>query len=98
MKWDGKNTPEFPILKGVRQGCIISPHLFNLYTENITREADIGDFGVKVGGQRISDMRYADDTGLLEGTLIQAEELTWRLNETGKAYGLKLNVLQARQS
>ena len=56
IKWDGKNTPEFSILKGVRQGCIISPHLFNLYTENIMREADIGDFGVSVGGQRISDM------------------------------------------
>ena len=96
IKWDGKNTPEFPILKGVRQGCIISPHLFNLYTEHIMREADIGEFGVSVGGQRISNMRYADDTGLLEKTLNQAEELTRRVNETGKRYGLKLNVKKTK--
>ena len=96
IRWDGQNTQEFPILKGVRQGCIISPHLFNLYTENIMREAEITEFGVSVAGHNISNMRYADDTGLMEGTLEQAEELTRRVNEVGKRYGLKLNVKKTK--
>ena len=54
--------------KGVRQGCILSPHLFNIYTEIIMRLAITEEHDVKIGGKAISNLRYADDTALLATT------------------------------
>ena len=45
--------------------CILSPHLFNLYTEQVMRKSDIDDIGIKIGGRNITNLRYADDTALL---------------------------------
>ena len=56
-------TSEFKIKKGVRQGCVLSPHLFNLYTEKIFREAEDMK-GINIGGVNINNLRYADDTSL----------------------------------
>ena len=63
-------TEWFPIGKGVQQGCILSPCLFNLYSENVMRQADLGsaDEGVRVGGRTINNLRYADDTTLVADT------------------------------
>ena len=55
----------FNIEKGVRQGCILSPYLFNLYSEAIMRNLEELDEGVNIGGTRINNLRYADDTTLL---------------------------------
>ena len=56
----------FRIGRGVRQGCILSPTLYNLYAEDIMREALEGqNWGVKIGGVRMSNLRYADDTTLI---------------------------------
>ena len=50
----------------MRQGCILSPNLFNIYSEDIMREALEGfDSGVKFGGTKITNLRYADDTTLI---------------------------------
>ena len=57
-------TEEFQVKKGVRQGCVLSPSLFNLYTEKIFREIEDME-GVNVGGHNINNLRYADDTSLL---------------------------------
>ena len=64
------NTDLFRIGKGVRQGCILSPHLFNLYAEDIMREAleDL-DTGIKIGGHKINNLRYADDINIRRESL-----------------------------
>ena len=60
-------TDSFQIGKGVLQGCILSPCLFNLYAEYITRNAglDEAQAGIKIAGENISNLRYADDTTLM---------------------------------
>jgi len=60
------DTHEFAIGKGVRQWCILSPTLFNLYAEKIMREASMeeSEDGVRIGGKIINNLRYADDTTL----------------------------------
>ena len=57
----------FQIGKGVRQGCILSPCLFNLYAEYIMRNAGLEETqtGIKIAGRNISNLRYADDTTLM---------------------------------
>ena len=60
------NTEWFSIGRGLRQGFILSPSLFNVYSEDIMREALEGFEGlVRFGGERITDLRYADDTTLI---------------------------------
>ena len=57
----------FQIRKGVHQGCILSPYLFNFYAENIMRNAglDEAQAGTKISGRNISNLRYVDDTSLM---------------------------------
>ena len=60
-------TDLFQIRKGVRQGCILSPCLFNLYAEYIMRTAGLEETqaGIKIAGRNINNLRYADDTTLM---------------------------------
>ena len=62
-----ETTDWFQIRKGVRQGCILSPCLFNLYTEYIMRNAGLEETqaGTKIAGRNINNLRYADDTTLM---------------------------------
>ena len=61
-------TDWFQIVKGVRQGCILSPCLFNLYSEYIMRNAGLEETqaGIKIAGRNINNLRYADDTTLMQ--------------------------------
>ena len=61
-------TDWFQIGKGVRQGCILSPSLFNLYAEYIMRKAELEEAqaGIKIAGRNINNLRYAEDTTLME--------------------------------
>ena len=89
-------TRWFSIGRGVRQGCILSPHLFNLYTESFMRELQDINAGVRVGGQIINELRYADDTVLMansKGDLIKLITAAKRLS--GK-YDLLLNVKKTK--
>ena len=60
-------TDWFPIGKGVRQGCILSPHLFNFYAEYIMRNTGLEEAqaGIKIARRNINNLRYADDTTLM---------------------------------
>ena len=62
----GHGTDWFQIEKGVRQGCILSPCLFNLYTEYIMRNTELEEAqaGIKITGRNMKNLRYADDTTL----------------------------------
>ena len=53
IRWNGEHCEFFNISKGIRQGCILSPHLFNLYTEQIMREADLRGLGISIGGRNV---------------------------------------------
>ena len=92
IRWNGEHSQFFKIRKGVRQGCILSPHLFNTYTEQVMRDADIDDMGIRIGGRNITDMRYADDTGLLSSNITSSRRMLYRVDAAGKAKGLGLNA------
>ena len=88
-------TSEFEIKKGVRQGCVLSPNLFNLYTEKIFREVEDMK-GVNNGGVNINNLRYVGDTVLLaEGPLFLQALLT-AVNEKGKPYGMEMNIIKTK--
>ena len=74
-------TDWFQIGKGVRQGCILSPCLFNFYAENIMQNArlDEAQLGIKIAGRNINNLRYADDTTLMAES---EEELNEPLDES----------------
>ena len=57
IRWNGRHSSAFKIERGVRQGCILSPHLFNLCTESVIRDAEMG---IKIGGKLVSNLRYID--------------------------------------
>ena len=75
-------TDRFQIGKGLHQGCIWSPYLFNLYAEYIMRNAGLDEVqgGIKIARRNISNLRYADDTTLM--TESEEEPLDEALNES----------------
>ena len=81
----------FKIKKGVIQGCVLSPNLYNLYTEKIVREIE-GMPGVVIGAVNINNLRYADDTGLLALSSGKLQDLINIVNEKGKEYGMSINI------
>ena len=86
-------TDNIHIGKGVRQGCILSPLLFNIYAENMMREALEGwEIGISIGGRMVTNLRYADDTTLLAGTKEDLVELVGRVRRVSEKAGLYLNV------
>ena len=88
-------TSEFKIKKGVRQGCVLSPNLFNLYTEKIFREVEDMK-GVNIGGVSINNLRYADDTVLLPGGPMFLETLLTAVNVKGKPYGIEMYIIKTK--
>ena len=75
-------TIDFRIEQGVRQGCILSPHLFNIYSEVIMRNALEGFEGtVKIGGRSITNLTYAYDIVLVGGSIKELQNIVNRVHE-----------------
>ena len=91
-------TDWFQIGKGVHQGCILSPCLFNLYAEYIMRNAglDEAQAGIKIAGRNIHNLRYADDTTLIRKWRRTKEPLDEREKEESGKVGLKLNIQKTK--
>ena len=89
-------TDWFQIGKGVRPGCILSPYLFNLYSEYFMRNAglDEAQAGIKIAGRNINNLRYADDTTLMAESKEELKSLSMK-EESGK-FGLKLNIQKTK--
>jgi hypothetical protein len=85
-------TSEIKLGRGVRQGCCLSPTLFNIYLDEILREALEGQGGVNVGGRQISYIAFADDKALLAENERELQEMLRRVNNTLQEYGMKINV------
>ena len=87
-------TDWFQIGKGVRQGCILSRCLFNLYAEYILRIAGLDEAhaGIKIAGRNINNLRYADDTTLMAESDEELKSFLMKVKEEGEKVGLKLNI------
>ena len=90
-------TDWFQIGKGVRQGCIFSPCLFNFYTEYIMQNAwlDEAPAGIKIAGRNINNLRYADDTTLMAESE-ELKNLLMKVKEESEKVGLKLNIQKTK--
>ena len=88
-----ETTDWFQIGKGVRQGCILSPCLFNFYVEYIMRNAGLEETqaGIKIAGRNINNLRYADDTTLMAESEEELKSLL-KVKEESEKVGLKLNI------
>ena len=84
----------FQTEKGVCQGCILSPCLFNLYAEYITRTAglDEAQAGIKIARRNITNLRYADDTTPMAASEEELKSLLMKVKEESEKVGLKLNI------
>ena len=84
--------------KGVHQGCILSPCLFNLYAEYIMRNAGLEEAqaGIKISRRNISNLRYADDTTLMAESEEELKSLLMKVKEESEKVGLKLNIQKTK--
>ena len=91
-------TDWFQIGKGVRQGCMLSPCLFNLYAEYIMWNArlDEAEAGIKTAGRNINNLRYADDTTLTAESEEGLKSLLMKVKEESEKAGFKLNIQKTK--
>ena len=91
-------TDCFQIGKGVYQGCILSPCLFNFYAEYIMRNAGLEEAqaGTKIAGRNINNLRYADDTTLMAESEEELKSLLMKVKEESEKVGLNLNIQKTK--
>ena len=91
-------TDWFEIGKGVCQGCILSPCLFNLYADSIMRNTGLEETqaGIKIARRNINNLRYADDTTLRAEGEEELKSLLMKVKEESEKVGLKLNIQETK--
>ena len=91
-------TNWFQIGKEVRQGCILSPCLFNFYAEYIMRNAELEEAqaGIKIAERNINNLRYADDTTIMAESEEELKGLLMKVKEESEKVGLKLNIQKTK--
>ena len=91
-------TSWFKIGKGGRQGCIVSPCLFNLYAEYIMRNAGLEEAqdGIKIARRNINNLRCADDTTLMAESKEELKSFLMKVKEESEKVGLKLNIQKTK--
>ena len=91
-------TVWFQIGKGVPQGCILSPCLFNFYAEYIMRNPGLEEAqaGIKTAGRNLNHLRYADDTTLMAESEEELKSLLMKVKEESEKVGLKLNIQKTK--
>ena len=91
-------TDWFQIGKGVRQGCILLPCLFDLYAEYIMRNAGLEEAqaGIKIAGRNINNLRHAVDTTLIAESEEELKSLLMKVKEDSEKVGLKLNIQKTK--
>ena len=87
-------TDWFKIEKGVRQGCLLSPCLFNLYTEHIMRNAEVDELqaGIKISRRNTNNLRYENDTTLMAESKEELKSPLMKVKEESERVGLRLNI------
>ena len=91
LQWQHRDW--FKTTVGVRQGCLLSPTLFNIFLERIRADAlEDHKSTVSIGGRTISNLRFADDIDGLAGSELELANLVERLDETSTAYGMQISV------
>ena len=87
-------TNWFQIRKGIHQGCVLSPCLFNFYAEYVIRNAGLEEAqaAMKIAGRNIKSLRYADDTTLMGESEEELKSLLMKVKEESEKVGLKLNI------
>ena len=88
----------FKIGKGVSQGCILSPCLFNFYAEHIMWNARLNEAqaGIKIAGRNTNNLRYADDTTLIAEMKDKLKSLLMKMKEESEKAGLKRNIQKTK--
>ena len=91
-------TDWFQIEKGVHQGCILSPCLFNFYAEYIVRNAGLEETqaGIKIARRNINNLRYSDDTTLMAESEEEPKSLLMKVKVESEKVGLKLNIQKTK--
>ena len=94
----GHGPDWFQIGKGVHQGCILSPCLFNFYAEYIMRNAGLEEAqaGINIAGRNINNLRYAYDTTLMAESKEELKSLLMKVKEESEKVGLKLNIQKTK--
>src|SRR6476619_7576520 len=97
VRFAGGESDSGIIGRGVRQGCPLSPLLFSIYAEMMMKEAlENVEVGIRVGGELIKDVKYADDQGMIANTEAGLQSLMDSLNTTAKYYDIKNNIKKTK--
>ena len=95
VRTNQRNSDGIEIRRGTSQGCVLSPYLFIPFTELISRAIESSDDGVSVGGSRIGNLRYANDTSITAENENELQIVAKRINQEGKDFGMKKTMTMA---